>query len=346
MAKRRLIGETPLPGEKAKLHHQVDPDEQISNTRALDSLPLLLASPEPREIRKRTTDPQSDTLEAVEVKRARQNSSEPPDSDSKLWPGIGYDPSGEEPNWNYLLSEKAYDESYHEDNMPADEPNPLPSPEPSDRDAAEGDEREFPTASPEQAQHPIPILGQDSDSEKDSGSEQGSDSEQNSGPEQDSGPELWPGVGYPSEKEPNWIQQKYARPYQQHLLSEKAYDESYNEDNIRADEPNPLLNPEPSDRDAAETVSPDQARHSTIDPYRIFSPPPLRKRDRVPPRRKGREPLKEGKNKRKKSKLQDEALSPAVKAFLRSTRSSRRDSDCKLWCLGDDGMACTVLRVR
>lgn len=99
MAKRRLIGETPLPGEKAKLHHQVDPDEQISNTRALDSLPLLLASPEPREIRKRTTDPQSDTLEAVEVKRARQNSSEPPDSDSKLWPGIGYDPSGEEPNW-------------------------------------------------------------------------------------------------------------------------------------------------------------------------------------------------------------------------------------------------------
>lgn len=174
MAKLRLIGETPLTGEKAKLHHQVDPDEQISDTHALDSLPIPLESPEPREKRNRTTDPQSDTLEAVEVKWARKNSSEPPDpdseldSDSKVWLGIGYDPSGEEPNW---------------------------------------------------------------------------------------------------------IQQKYERSYQQHLLSEKAYNESYNEDNMPANEPNPLLN-QASDRDAAETVSSDQARHSTINPYRIFSPPP------------------------------------------------------------------------
>ncbi|KAM0484464.1 hypothetical protein ACHAPX_001889 [Trichoderma viride] len=341
----------------------INPHEQISDTHALNSLPLPLASLEPREKRKRETGPQSDTVEAVEVKRARKNSSEPPDagpeqdsdseqdSGSEAWPGIGYHPSEEGPKWfderclrsyqQFLLFERAYDEIYNEDNMRADEPNPLPSPEPSDGDASEGDEREFPTAGPEQAQHPIPILGQDSDSE------QGSDSEQDLGPEQNSDPEEWPSVQDVSSKEDsNWIQQKYERSYQQHLLSEKAYDESYKGDSMPADEPNPLINPEPSDGDAAETVSPDQARHSTISPYRIFSPPPLRKRDTTPPQRKRRQLLEEGKNKRKKNKPQEEALSPATKAFLRSKRSSRRDSNRNLWHLGDDGMACEVSRVR
>ncbi|EHK43476.1 hypothetical protein TRIATDRAFT_85715 [Trichoderma atroviride IMI 206040] len=186
MAKRRFISETPLPGEKARLHHQVNPDEQISDTHALDSLPLPLANPEPRTKRKRTTDPQSDTLEEVEIKRARKNSSEPPDpeqernSGPELWPGVHDILSKGKPVWfnekclrsyhNFLLSEKAYNESYNEDNMPADEPNPLPSPELSDSDAAEGDEQEIPTTSPEQAQHPIPIL-RHSDSEQDSDSE-------------------------------------------------------------------------------------------------------------------------------------------------------------------------------
>ncbi|KAL7893623.1 hypothetical protein HDV63DRAFT_183447 [Trichoderma sp. SZMC 28014] len=397
MAKRKFNGEAPLSGKKAKLHHQVNPDEQISDTHAHDSLPASLASPERREKRKRTIELESDTHEAVETKRARKDSikSLDPDPEQNLdfvpWPSVRDVPRKEESNWvqryyerayrGYLLSEKAYDESYNEDNMPADEPNPLPSPGPSDGEAAEGDEREFPTASPEraqhprppvleqisrpelssvtlwpgveyfptiakptrvqqgfptaspeQAQHPIPILEQDSDSE------QGSDSEQDSRPEQNPRPELssntvWPSVrDVPRKEESNWVQRYYERAYRGYLLSEKAYDESYNEDNMPTDEPNQSTNSE--------------ARHSTINPYRIYSPPPLRKRDTIPSQRKWRQPLEEGKKKRKKNKPQGEALSPAAKAFLRSKRSSRRDPNGNLWHLGNDGIACKVSRVR
>ncbi|UKZ59972.1 uncharacterized protein TrAtP1_001261 [Trichoderma atroviride] len=227
MAKRRFISETPLPGEKARLHHQVNPDEQISDTHALDSLPLPLANPEPRTKRKRTTDPQSDTLEEVEIKRARKNSSEPPDpeqernSGPELWPGVHDILSKGKPVWfneeclrsyhNFLLSEKAYNESYNEDNMLADELNP--SPELSDSDAAEGDEQEIPTTSPEQTQHPIPIL-RHSDSEQDSDSEQGSDSEQDPEQEQNSGFELWPSVqDIPSKGKPVWFNEECLRSY-------------------------------------------------------------------------------------------------------------------------------------
>ncbi|KAM0514170.1 hypothetical protein ACHAPE_007006 [Trichoderma viride] len=291
MAKQKLIGETPLPGEKAKLHHQVNPDGQISDAYTFDSLPLRLASFETHEKRKRAADPEPDTLEAAEIKRARKNSSEPPDPDPEQnldpeeWPGVQDVPRKEGSDWvlryyersyqNYLLSEKAYNESYNEDNMPADEPNPLPSPETSDRDAAEGDERESPIASPEQERHPIPNL-------------------EHSGSEQDAGSELWPGIGYhPSEEGPKWFDERCLQSYQQFLLFERAYDEVYNEDNVPADQLNPPLGPESSNRDAAESgrwdfpaVSPDQAQHSRINPYGLYCPGVFRKRDPVPPQRK------------------------------------------------------------
>lgn len=65
MAKRKLNDETLLSHSKAKLHHQVNPEEQISDTCIPDSLLSSLASPERCENRKRITDLESGTLEAV-----------------------------------------------------------------------------------------------------------------------------------------------------------------------------------------------------------------------------------------------------------------------------------------
>lgn len=220
MAKRKSNGETSLLEERAKLHHEVNADEQISNTYTLDSLPSSRASPERREKRKRTADPQSDTLEEVAIKRTRKASSEPPDSDSesdpdsKLWPSIGYDPSEEEPNWvgqmyershqQYLLFEKAYNENYND---------PLSSPEPSESDEIEIGGWEVLTANPEQPRRPSPILRQDPDAGQDSGSDR------DSGLGEDSGwpdSEVWPSIrDDSSEEEPDWLEQTHERSNQQ-----------------------------------------------------------------------------------------------------------------------------------
>ncbi|KAL6807678.1 hypothetical protein GGI42DRAFT_253344 [Trichoderma sp. SZMC 28013] len=64
----------------------------------------------------------------------------------------------------------------------------------------------------------------------------------------------------------------------------------------------------------------------------------LRKRDTTTPQRKRRQPLKKVKGESKQNKSRDKA----IEAFLSSKRSSRRNRDCTLWQLGDDGMARTV----
>jgi hypothetical protein len=250
MAKRKYDDDAPLPQKKAKLHHQVIHDSQISNAhtlhaRTLHPTPLSLASSERCEKRKRTPDSQSDTLEP-ESKRTRgsPSPSDSPDISSEPWPSIGYIPREEEEpspvqQWIHEMYINAMQLSAEYDSdISADDQNPLPSPEPSDGDAAERDEWEFPIV------------------------------------------------------------------------------------------------------DSTHTY------HSTPRNSRILSRQRPRKNDTIPTRRKRRQPPKKGKGENKRNKRLDEALSPAVETFLRSRRSTRRDANCKLWHLGDDGTACTVSRVR
>ncbi|KAL7921410.1 hypothetical protein ACQKWADRAFT_295722 [Trichoderma austrokoningii] len=70
--------------------------------------------------------------------------------------------------------------------------------------------------------------------------------------------------------------------------------------------------------------------------------PPPKKRPQTRKQRKGRG-RKGGKDAEDKKKPRgDEVFSPAAEKFLRSKRSSRRDTNSKLWHLGDDGKACSV----
>ncbi|PNP47786.1 hypothetical protein THARTR1_10471 [Trichoderma harzianum] len=167
----------------------------------------------------------------------------------------------------------------------------------------------------------------------------------------DASSEPWPSIECnPREEEPNWMEQLYVRSYTQAMLFHDEYDSD-----TSANHQNPLPSPEPSDEDVAEseewefpTVDPTKAPQSTPKTSRLLSRQRRRQRDATPPpQRKRRQPPKMDKDGRdKRDKLRHEALSPAVETFLHSKRSSRRDPNCKLWQLGNDGTACTVSRVR
>ncbi|KAK4078966.1 hypothetical protein H0G86_000138 [Trichoderma simmonsii] len=172
----------------------------------------------------------------------------------------------------------------------------------------------------------------------------------------DTSSEAWPSIECnPREEEPNFMEQLYVRSHTQAMLLHDEYDSD-----TSASHQNPLPSPEPSDQDVTEsdewelpTVDSIKEPRSTPKTSRLLShkhrrqqrnatPPPQRKRRQPPPKMD-----KDGGNKRdKRNKPRHEALSPAVETFLHSKRSSRRDTSCKLWQLGDDGMACTVSRVR
>ncbi|KAL7803840.1 hypothetical protein V8C43DRAFT_172 [Trichoderma afarasin] len=172
----------------------------------------------------------------------------------------------------------------------------------------------------------------------------------------DTSSEAWPSIECnPREEEPNFMEQLYVRSYTKAMLLHDEYDSD-----TSASHQNPLPSPEPSDQDLTEsdewefpTVDSIKAPQSTTKSPRLLSRQRRRQRDAPPPQRKRRQPPKmdeDGRDKRdkrnKRDKSRHEALSPAVETFLHSKRSSRRDINCKLWQLGDDGMACTVSRVR
>ncbi|KAM6478078.1 hypothetical protein HDV62DRAFT_371902 [Trichoderma sp. SZMC 28011] len=169
----------------------------------------------------------------------------------------------------------------------------------------------------------------------------------------DTSSEAWPSIECnPHEEKPNWMEQLYIRSSTQAMLLHDEYDSD-----TSANHQNPLPSPEPSDQDLTESdewefptvdsIKPPQSTPKTSKllsrqrrrQQRNATPPPQRKRRQPPPKMD-----KDGGNKRNKPR--HEALSPAIETFLHSKRSSRRDSNCKLWQLGDDGMACTVSRVR
>ncbi|KAL7916760.1 hypothetical protein GGI35DRAFT_49038 [Trichoderma velutinum] len=170
----------------------------------------------------------------------------------------------------------------------------------------------------------------------------------------ESSSEPWPSIECnPRKEEPNWMEQLYVRSYTQAMLLHDEYDSD-----TSANHQNPLPSPEPSDHDVTEsdewefpTVDSIRAPQSTSKISRLLSRQRRRQRDATPPpQRKRRQPPKMDKNERhkrdKRNKPRHEALSPAVETFLHSKRSSRRDPNCRLWQLGDDGTACTVSRVR
>ncbi|KAL6835676.1 hypothetical protein J3E69DRAFT_983 [Trichoderma sp. SZMC 28015] len=174
----------------------------------------------------------------------------------------------------------------------------------------------------------------------------------------DTSSEAWPSIECnPREEEPNFMEQLYVRSHTQAMLFHDEYDSD-----TSASHQNPLPSPEPSDQDLTES---DEWEFPTVDSIKAPRPTPKtskllsRQRRRQqrnaipPPQRKQRQPPKmdeDGGDKRdkqnKRNKPRHEALSPAVETFLHSKRSSRRDTNCKLWQLGDDGTACTVSRVR
>ncbi|KAL6820019.1 hypothetical protein V8C40DRAFT_252094 [Trichoderma camerunense] len=176
----------------------------------------------------------------------------------------------------------------------------------------------------------------------------------------DTSSEPWPSIEYnPCEEEPNWMEQLYVRSHMEAMLFHDEYDSD-----TSTNHQNPLPSPEPSEQDLTES---DEWEIPTVESNSIKLPQSTPKTSRLlsrqrrkqqrdatsksAPQRKQRQPPpkmnKDGGNKRnKRDKPRHEALSPAVEIFLHSKRSSRRDSNCKLWQLGDDGTACTVSRVR
>ncbi|EHK23017.1 uncharacterized protein TRIVIDRAFT_201282 [Trichoderma virens Gv29-8] len=110
-----------------------------------------------------------------------------------------------------------------------------------------------------------------------------------------------------------------------------------------ADHETPLPSSRLHGRGAAGSV---HARHPTPAGSKVLSPRRPKKLETLPPRRKRRQPPKRGKDESKQNKPRGEPRLLVVEIILRSKRSSRRDLNCKLWQLGDDGTACTVSRVR
>ncbi|PNP44478.1 hypothetical protein TGAMA5MH_03783 [Trichoderma gamsii] len=134
----------------------------------------------------------------------------------------------------------------------------------------------------------------------------------------------------------------------------KAYQEAV-EENSPALLPTLLPSPEPSDRDETESngtesdeAESDELRfliNSTPEPSTFPHQHP-RRRDTMLPNKKRRQPPKKGKDGNERNERRNNALQHAVEAILYSKRSSRRDHNCVLWQLGDDGTAREVSKAR
>ncbi|KAL7786505.1 hypothetical protein V8C43DRAFT_289992 [Trichoderma afarasin] len=145
MSKRKFSSDGPLPRKKAKLA-QVHGFEEF-NILAAPSPPSSQTMPSRREKRKRTDSSHIDSDDEPSAKRARidQSSNEATTSCSRgsspeAWPSIGYAPEEKkEPN---PLVEEFYKSCTETEVACSCQPqtmyrNPLPSPEPSERDTSD-----------------------------------------------------------------------------------------------------------------------------------------------------------------------------------------------------------------
>ncbi|KAJ4856722.1 hypothetical protein T069G_10090 [Trichoderma breve] len=144
MSKRKFSSDAPLPRKKAKLA-QVHEFEEY-NHLAAPSPPSSQTTPSRREKRKRTNSSHIDSDDEPSAKRARidQSSNDASgrsrSSSPEPWPSIGYAPEEEkEPN---PLVEEFYKSCTETEVACSCQPqtmyrNPLPSPEPSERDTSD-----------------------------------------------------------------------------------------------------------------------------------------------------------------------------------------------------------------
>lgn len=164
----------------------------------------------------------------------------------------------------------------------------------------------------------------------------------------DANSELWPGIGYsPCQEESNQLKQLCIASEYAALRTHEQYDSD-----ICDDHQNPLPSPALSDTDATDRniVGSDEREPPTatsiLGTPRLLSHQRHRRRDRIPPNRKRHQLPKKEKEENECNKRRNKALQCTVEAIFRSKRSSRRDHNCELWQLGDDGSAREVPKAR
>ncbi|KAL7953211.1 hypothetical protein V8C34DRAFT_297590 [Trichoderma compactum] len=177
-----------------------------------------------------------------------------------------------------------------------------------------------------------------------------------------SSPEPWPSIGYEpeEEKEPNPLVEEFYRS----CIETEAACSCQTPPMYR----NPLPSPEPSERDTSDVEAIEQtsvhtthqmqspvSKPQTVSPPNISSP---RKKNRSSRRRierrspasshqeESRQQLRKKKNDENQGPQRDGKPTPTVEEFMQSKRSSRRDSQCELWYLSDNGTASAVRSIR
>ncbi|KAL7931386.1 hypothetical protein V8C35DRAFT_310279 [Trichoderma chlorosporum] len=182
-------------------------------------------------------------------------------------------------------------------------------------------------------------------------------------------PEPWPSIGFmpEEEKEPSSLVEEFYRS-----CIETEVECSCESQTIYR---NPLPSPVPSERGTSEDEAADettnyatqQIPHSASKSQELPSPNPQwasspslsssREKNRRSPRRTERRSLapsyqRQPRPQRRRTRAdnhdqpRNEKSSQAVENFLHTKRSSRRDSKCELWYLGDNGTPCAVVGMR
>ncbi|KAL7903971.1 hypothetical protein GGI35DRAFT_464526 [Trichoderma velutinum] len=139
----------------------------------------------------------------------------------------------------------------------------------------------------------------------------------------------------------------YNRSYKNAMSFFKKYNGF---DNESVDHQHTLPSPGASDTETSEsdlpTVYPIQARQAIPKISRTLSRQRSKERDMRPPKRKRQRPLRKNRDENKRGNPRNEDLQLIVDEMSRSGRSSRRNDNCRLWQLGNDGTACKVPKAR
>ncbi|KAL6691358.1 hypothetical protein J3F84DRAFT_386936 [Trichoderma pleuroticola] len=174
-------------------------------------------------------------------------------------------------------------------------------------------------------------------------------------------PEPWPSIGYApeEEKEPNPLVEEFYRS----CIETEVACSCQTQPMCR----NPLPSPEPSERDTSDVEAIEQTSiHTTHQmqcpvskPQPVFPPDislPMKKnkssRRRIGRRSSASSHQEQSRQQRRKKKNENQGPQrdakpiPSVEDFLQSKRSSRRDSNCELWCLSDNGTARAIRSTR
>ncbi|KAL7963257.1 hypothetical protein V8C34DRAFT_267668 [Trichoderma compactum] len=360
MTKRQSDDSALLPRKKAKLHAVHDDDNP--NTHALHSPPpppLTLAGFERREKRKRSLDSQPDTSEEPKTKQARRSQSPEESSDTD--------------SVHFEL---------HESESLEEPPSTSSQPDTSEEPKTKQDRRSQSPEESSDTNSPWPCVESDEDDDKvtkkakqarrSQSPEESSDTDsvhfelhEIDDDDKPTEEHPWQEFCRQSTREAkeylSTVRICRCRNHQTRLLSPGLSDEDTTDEDVADEDTTDESVADTTDESVADegatgsdegATGSNQLGFPTIHPsargYIDYPRPiaqkqphtsrPLRKRDTTTPQRKRRQPLKKDKEESKQNKSRGKA----IEAFLSSKRSSRRNRDCTLWRLGDDGMAYTV----